>query len=68
VLIGVGFGIAAVVVIVLWLYRYTGEVDFYDPLAFTAMALLVIATAGTACYIPAKRASRVDPMIVLRED
>ena len=66
--IGVGFGIVAVVIIVLWLSQNIGEVDFFDPIAFVAMTLLVIATAGAACYIPARRASRVDPMIVLRED
>ena len=66
--IKVGFGIAAVVIIVLWLSRNIGDVEFYDPLAFATMTVVVIATAGAACYIPAKRASRVDPMIVLRED
>jgi len=66
--IGAGFGIAAVVIIVLWLSRNIGEVEFYDPIAFVAMTLLVVAIAGAACYIPAKRASRLDPMIVLRED
>jgi ABC-type antimicrobial peptide transport system permease subunit len=66
--IGAGFGIAAVVIIVLWLSRNIGEVEFYDPIAFVAMSLVVIAIAGAACYIPAKRASRLDPMIVLRED
>ena len=56
------------VIIVLWLSRTIGEMNFYDPIAFLAMTVLVIATAGTACYIPAKRASRADPMVVLRED
>ncbi len=68
VFIGVGFGIAAVVIILLWLSRNIGDVEFFDPIAFAIMTFAVIATAGTACYIPAKRASRVDPMIVLRED
>jgi ABC-type antimicrobial peptide transport system permease subunit len=65
---GVGLGIAAVMIIVLWLSRNIGEVDFYDPTAFVAMIALVLVTAGIACYIPARRASRVDPMLVLRED
>jgi putative ABC transport system permease protein len=37
-----------------------------DPLTFTAAALLMILVAGIACWIPARRATHVDPMIVLR--
>jgi predicted permease len=66
--IGVGFGTAAVVIILLWLSRHIGDVDLYDPVAFAVMILLVTATAGAACYLPARHASRVDPMVVLRED
>jgi putative ABC transport system permease protein len=66
--IGVGLGLVAVTVILLWLRRNMGELSFFDPVAFASMILVVIATAGAACYIPAKRASLVDPMIVLRED
>jgi len=66
--IGIGLGMAAVTIIVLWLSRNIGEMNFFDPVAFAAMTLLIVAAAGTACYIPARRASRVDPMVVLREE
>jgi putative ABC transport system permease protein len=39
----------------------------YDPLTFVAVAVLFISVALLACYIPARRAMKVDPIIALRE-
>jgi len=39
-----------------------------DPIAFISIALLLIGTAYVACYIPARRASRIDPLVALREE
>ena len=39
-----------------------------DPAVFTAMAVLVLAIAVVASYVPARRAGRVDPIEVLKAD
>lgn len=44
------------------------QVGSSDPVAFCAAAATLIIVAGVACYVPARRAARVDPMRALRLD
>src|SRR5690349_5784759 len=63
-------GLVAGIVVALFLTRQLASLLYaikaYDPLTFGAVALLLLAVAFLACYIPALRATRVDPLVGLR--
>jgi putative ABC transport system permease protein len=65
-LIGVAVGVLASLLLTRLLSSLLFGVHAIDPLAFTGSALALIITAVVACYLPARRATRVDPIIVLR--
>jgi putative ABC transport system permease protein len=66
ILIGVGIGLAGSLAITRTLRSLLFEVTATDPVTFAAVIGLLVATALLACYIPARRAARVDPMVALR--
>jgi len=67
-LVGVAIGIGAALGLTRLMANQLFGVSAYDPLTFAAVAMLLIVVAAAACYIPAWRAMRVDPMIALRHE
>jgi predicted permease len=66
--IGAAIGLIASLAFSRLLKNQLFQVSAFDPLTFTATALILIAAALLATYIPARRATRVDPMDALRHE
>ena len=68
VLVSIGIGLAGSLVVTRLLSGLLYEVRPADPLTFGGIALLLAAVALLACYLPARRATRVDPALTLRSE
>jgi len=64
-ILGVAIGVGAALVATRVLESYLYEVSTTDPITFAAVAVLVVAVATVATLIPARRATRIDPMVAL---
>ena len=64
--IGIAIGVGIALGVTRFLSSLLYNVKAGDPLTFAAVAFLLVAVAALACYIPALRAARVDPIVALR--
>jgi predicted permease len=65
-LIGVAIGIAAALALTRLMTNMIFGISAHDPLTFTGVAVVLVIVALAACYIPARRATRVDPVTAMR--
>jgi ABC-type antimicrobial peptide transport system permease subunit len=65
---GIGIGLIAAMNVTRLMSGMLFEVRPGDPLVYGAAASILAAVAMLACYVPARRASRVDPMVALRAE
>ena len=71
-LLGVALGVVGAYVLTKYLESWVGlskmlfGVKVSDPLTYSVIAILLTVVAFIACYIPARRATKVDPLVALR--
>lgn len=67
-LIGIGFGLLGALLLTRWLQSQLFGVTALDPTVFLGVPVVFLAVALLATYLPARRATKVDPLIALRHD
>jgi len=66
--IGIGAGLIAAVALTRLMVNVIFGISAHDPLTYLAVAFALLIVAFAACYVPARRAMTVDPMVALRHE
>jgi predicted permease len=66
--VGIAIGLAAALLLTRGMQSLLFHVSAFDPVTLAAVAGLLVFVALVACYLPARRASMVDPMVALRHE
>jgi len=66
--IGLPIGLIAAAALTRFVRTMLFDVSPFDPFTFAAISATLAAVAFLACYLPARRATRVDPLIALRDE
>jgi putative ABC transport system permease protein len=65
---GIALGIAGAIALTRTMASLLFEVSVTDPVVFTGVPLLLLAVALLACWLPARRATKIDPLVALRSE
>jgi putative ABC transport system permease protein len=65
---GIGFGLVGALLLTRLMKTLLFSVSVTDPLTFAGVSLLLFSVALLACYLPARKAVQVDPLVALRHD
>ena len=66
--LGTVIGIAAALALASYIASLLYGVTAFDPPSYIVTALVLLAVAALACFIPARRAMAVDPLVALRQE
>jgi len=66
--VGIAVGVAAALAVTRLMQQVLFEVQPHDPAIYLGLAVLILVIAAAACWIPARRATRVDPITALRAE
>lgn len=67
-MVGVALGVPAAFLLSRVMSSMVFGVTTHDPLTFTALPLAIVAVTTLACYLPARRAARIDPVVTIKQD
>jgi len=67
-ILGVAAGVLTAFAVTRWIRTLLFEVQPHDPWTFVVVTALLLGVATLACWAPARRAARVDPLVALRSE